>query len=393
MLEKLRHIDFNTNEYYILGISHFKEMPSFYLLTIHNKDEDLNIVERKSFDSLELCAEELKKDYPILLYVEGENIINKVVENKIGYRKEIIFNSNPDDFYFYEFKQDNQIFSSVIRKNNLDVYIKQITDLGRFVLHASFGPFVMANLISIIKDYDEISSKQYALKFKNGKILSFVNEVNSKKDFIINEERLNQAETPLLSTFLDYKYPNENIEFDDGFLENNRTEYKFKKRFKLAGVISLITIMLLLFLSHNLQSHYQNKLAEKESLYMLSQQTAKELDELKKEKNLKEIVLQKSGINNSNFITKYIMDIGNSVSSDITLKSINIIPTLKKIRENEEINLQSDMIFLTGESENDESFNDWTIKIKELPWSKKVDIIDYNQENKSVNSFKLKIKI
>ncbi|MEP1490161.1 MAG: hypothetical protein ABJK28_17210 [Algibacter sp.] len=394
MISKLKNISIKGHRYYVIGISNNVNVVEYQLLEILFKNDEL-LIENRIFSNYldESFKEKLTKDYPVILHVEGNNIINKQVENKAGYRNDLIFKADLNDFYFFEYHQNKEVFSSVARKQNIDAVIKQLGDLNLYVIHLSFGPFVLANLLPIINDYDTISTSNYTLKIKDKAFLSFKNEGVTDKAYLINEDTFNQRELPLLGAFFDYKFPNPEIEFDADFLTANNNEFKFKKGFKIAGVFTLVFFLMSLLISNLLMDSYSDALAEKKSEYALSQQTIAEVNNLKEEKELKEKILKTSGINNKSFITKYIADIGNSVSPDITLNAIRIMPPQKKVKPRAKIDLDISTITIDGETRNDMVFNDWLKKMESLPWVKKMDIYEYNQQTKSLNVFTIKIKI
>ena len=392
MIHKLKNISLKVNRYYVIGISVRDHIPEYQLLEILLKNNELLIENRFFSNEFDAFKEKLSKDYPVILHIEGDNIINKVVENKAGYRKDLIFKANPEAFHFFEYHQKDTIFISVVRKQNIEDIIKQIGGSNRYVIHVSFGPFVMSNLLPIIKDYDTISSSNYTINIGANDILSFENESISHKEYLINGDHLNQREMPLLAAFLDYKYPNPAIEFDADF-SSNKNEYKFKRWFKIAGIFTLVFFLTTLLASHLLMDYYTSSLAKKESLYNVSQQTTLKINALKEEKILKEKILQSSGISNNMFLTKYMADIGNSVPSDIILNTIYTMPPLKKIKASEKINLNTSSITITGESKDDNAFNSWLKKMDTLAWIQKMDIEDYSQETKTENTFIIKIKI
>lgn len=393
MINKLKNISIQANRYYVIGVSIRGDITEYQLLEILFKNNELLIENRFFSNEFEdAFKEKLNKDYPVILHIEGDSIINKVVENKAGYRNDLIFKANPDEFHFFEYHQNENIFISVARKQSIDAIIKQIGSFNLYVIHLSFGPFVMSNLLPIIKDYDTVSSSNYTININENDILSFENEYTSYKEYLINGDHFNQREMPLLAVFLDYKYPNPAIEFDVDFT-NNKGEYKFKKWFKIAGVFALVFFLTTLLASHLLMGYYESSLAKKESLYIVSQQTTKKINDLKEEKKLKEKILQSSGITNKMFITKYMADIGNSVPSNILLNKIHTMPYLKKIKASEKINLNTSIITITGESENDHSFNNWLKKMDTLSWIQKMNIEDYTEETKKGNTFVIKIKI
>ncbi|AXT18314.1 hypothetical protein D7030_08360 [Flavobacteriaceae bacterium AU392] len=394
MVAKLKNILNDNNRYYVLGISNRNGVSEYQLIQILFINNELKIENRKFSTTIdEKFKEHLKKDYPLILHIEGDNIINKTVDNKPGYRKNIVFKANLDDFHFFEYSQEETVFVSVARKQFIDNLIKELTHVNCYVIHLSLGPFVMANLLPMIKNYSNISSSNYTIEIDSNKIISFKNQSSSQKEYILNNEILNQYEIPLMASFLDYKFSNENIEFDIDFLKENENEFKFKKRFKIAGIFMLAFFIITLFTSHILLDHYQKSLTEKKSEYAISQQTIIQINELKEEKILKEKILQTNGVNHKRFITKYISDIGNTIHKNIALKSIDIIPLIKKIRRDEKINFDFDVINISGETSNDKAFNAWVKNLKELLWVERLDIIEYSQETEVMNSFIIKIQI
>ncbi|WP_308993689.1 hypothetical protein QLS71_007935 [Mariniflexile litorale] len=394
MTTKFKNIFNYSNRYYAIGISKVNDVLEYQLIEILFKNNELTIEKRFFSNNFEsIFTPQLNKDYPIILHIEGDNIIHKEVENKTGYRNDLIFKANPEEFYFFEYHQNETVFVSVSRKHHIDTIIKQISDIHFFIIHISFGPFIMANLLPIVKDYNRISSSNYTLEISDNKVLSFNNIQTQQKEYQINGDTLNQRELPLVASFLDYKYPNLAIEFDKEFLNRNKAEFKFKKRFKIAWIFTLAFFLTTLSLSHYLLGFYMNSLAEKESLNVLTQQTIVKVNTLKDEKILKEKILLSSGISNKSFLTKYIMDIGNSVSQNIVLNAIQVIPPVKKTKALEKINFDISVVKIIGECENNKMFNDWLKKLESLAWIKKLDIEDYSQETKTENTFTIKIKI
>lgn len=393
MIDKLKNKLINPR-YYVVGIYQTDNIPEYQLLKIYFKDGELKIEDKLLVSSLDTTAKDFfKKNYPILLHIEGDNVVNKVVDNEPGYRNNVIFKASPDDFYFFEYFQEKEVYLSVVRKSIIQDFCKQISDLGGYVLHLSFGPFVLVNILDNLKGYSQISSPKYSLKIDSNTITAFTNTILTSETYRINEDILNNYELPLIATFLNYKFPKDTLEFDTNFLAENKSEFKFKNAFKMAGIFTLVFFLTALFVSDRLLNKYLSDLAEIQSTYALSQQTINEISELKEEKQLKEAILQTSGVIHESFITRYIADIGNSVPEGIELDAIGVIPLQKKIRPVEKINFESNTISVSGATTNDNYFNAWVQTLKALKWIKKLDITNYNQENRLINSFTIKIKI
>jgi hypothetical protein len=394
MLDNIKNIFNLERNFYVVGVSNREGELGYSLLTIALENEELKIEDRYTANDLsEDFLERLSKDYPVLLYVEGDTIINKIVENKIGYRNDLIFKANPEDFYFYEYHQDNKVYASVCRKVNIDVHIDAIEKHGRFVFNVTFGPFVMANVLPLLKDYSSIASKHYNLDLADGKVLDFQNKTDTNQHFKIIDETFNEEEVPLFATFFNHKYPSNSIEVDVKDFSTNTSEFKFKKGFKIAGIFTLVFIMGALLISHFLKEYYEEQLMLKKVSYSSTQKLSTDINNLKGEVLLKERILLENRINNKNFITKYISELSNSVPDDITLKTISVFPGVKKVRKNEKINFQSNTILIEGEATRDDTFNAWVKQIKNFEWITAFEITEYNQFDKKTNTFKIETKL
>lgn len=393
MLDNLKHILNIETRYYLIGIRSMNSVYEYELLIVSIFNSDLKIIERQSFQDIENLFVGISKDYPIIIHLEGDKIISKETENKKGYRNNLIFNADINDFYFYENFSQQKIFVSITRKDIIDNLISEFNSRNKYIIHFAFGPFVLANLIPILPNETKLTSFQYQLNIANNSIESFLKNDASYKDFDVNGEIIKQNELVLIATLLDYKFPNSYTEFNTNFLASNRSEQKFQTRFKVFGVFMLAFVLIALFVGHLLLNFYSKSLAEKESLYVISQQFEIKAHNLKEELSLKKTILKTSGVINKEYYTKYIIDFGNTVFPSIVLKSFDINPVEKKIKKNEKITFAQGTLLIKGESKNDSSFNEWVNIVKDLEWVLKLDILDFSEDRDGVNTFYLKVSL
>jgi len=392
MLEQIKRFAKGKNHYYLLGVYSVQEKTQFEFLEIALKSDELKIIERHSFSKMEdSLIELLKKDYPLLLHFDGDNVISKSVENKQGYRNNLVFKMNSDEFYFYEYHQENQIYVSLTRKHFVDDLIAFFNGKDKLISHLSLGPFVVSQLFSTFKNTDLVYVNFHKLSLNNESLVAFEKTEERESFVTISEENFSQKEIALISTFLEFKRGAPNIQFDDEFLKNNKEEYKFRKRFKQMSAFSITFILLLLIVGHNILSSYTQSLGEKESQYSISQQTLLEVKELRDERELKEMILETSGVIDANYMTQYFVEIGDVVPESITIISMDVAPPLKKIKPSEKININTKIIDIIGESNKDEDFNTFIKALKSISWVKKIDIINYSKD-KSNSKFLIKLK-
>lgn len=378
------------DHYYIIGVYTIKEQVLYNLIEVALEDEELILIKRDSFTNIKEAKKKLiNKDYPILLNFDGENIISRELENQKGYRNSVVFKMNPDDFYFYEYAQDNKVYLSLSRKNFIDDTLKNFNKNDKYVIHMSIGPFVLSQLHKIIDDTTQVSSGFHRINFNKEGIESFEKTEDYNYRFQVQEESFYQKEVGLLATFLNYKQGSDNIYFDEDILTKNKEEHKYKKWFKKMAAFTITAMVLILFTGHQLLNHYVGNLAEKESKYSMAQQIVLQMNQLKEERLLKEKILENSGVIDANYITKYFVEIGNAITNDITITSIDFAPTEKKIKRNEKVRIDKSVIYISGESYNDDKFNLLVKRLDNIDWVKKVDI-NYT-EDRFNNAFKIKL--
>nr|WP_321234620.1 PilN domain-containing protein [uncultured Psychroserpens sp.] len=391
MIAHLKKLIKGEDHYYLIGVYTIEDKTHYEFLEVALEVDELKIIAKESIVDIEKSFKELlKKDHPILLHFDGDNVISRTTENKQGYRNNIVFKMNPDDFYFYEYHRDDTIFASLSRRQFVDDTIQLFNKNDKFIVHLSIGPFVVSQLVSILKNETEVFSSFHSLKLSEDGITSFEKTEEQNHQVVISEEKFSQKEIGLMATFLNFKQGNDNILFNDTLLLSNRDEQTFRKRFKQMSVFTIAFIMMALLVGHQLLNYYVNALAEKESRYSISQQTLMEVNELREERALKEKILETSGVIDANYMTQYFVEIGNNVPDDITITSIDAVPALKKIKPNEKINMDTKIINITGESYTDGDFNTLMKSLNAISWVKKVDIINYVEE-KSGNTFLIKI--
>jgi hypothetical protein len=391
MIERIKKIIKGLDHFYLIGVYSVDDNIAYKLVEVSLEADNLKIINKQAFLSFNDDFKALlKKNFPIILHFDGDNVISRVTKNEQGYRNNIVFKMNPDDFYFYEYHQDNQIFASLTRKQIIDDTIKQLNVIEKYVVHLSIGPFVLSQMFPMIKDANELFSFSHCLKLNSGQITSFEKTETKLAEIIISDEKFSQNEIGLIAAFLEFKQGNEKVNFEDNFLSNNKNEQLYRKRFKLMSAFTITFIMLILFIGHLILNSYINSLAEKESEYSLSQQTVMKVNELREERLLKEKILEASGVIDANFMSQYFVDIGNITPETITINSIHINPPLKKIKVQEKIDIDIKTIQIVGESNNDSDFNTFIKDLHTISWVKKIDITDYT-EDKSINSFLIKL--
>ena len=96
---------------------------------------------------------------------------------------------------------------------------------------------------------------------------------------------------------------------------------------------------------------------------------------------------------NSSKSSFYINTIVQSLPNSILLSELNYQPVLKRIKAEQPINVDSNSILLSGESNNSDMFSKWLTDLENIKWINKVEILSYEDFSKSSSKFSLKLGV
>jgi len=392
MKERLNQFMNQFSMFYIIGLSYEDNIETTYVLEVLSNKGEIQIVNKNRFNSLsDIIAKDLNHHYPILLHVDGDNVITKKIEKSDHYRKDVIFSSDIGAFYFYEYETEEFMYVSTIRNQNIEAIKDTLNTLDRYIVHLTVGPFVLAHLSPFIKT--NISSHHYELSFNDNMIDSFKKAETHDNAYTIDGDTILQQETPLIATLVDYLSKDSNIHSDNDVLASNIEQQKFKTWSRVAASIAISIILLMLVISHFSLKSNTAELIEKESELAISKQTLNQLDALKKEQLLKEKILKNSGVVNTDYLSIYLSDISRLIPKSIVLDKVVIKPIDRKIKPQEKITFNINQIQIYGFTKEDKAFISWIKDLRQLEWIKKIDISDYEDNAKRQNKFSIKLAI
>ena len=372
---------------------HFeKGIKQYCLIELKKYKNALNIIKRFSTSEFEELQTIISKNKPVLLSFTGQGIISKKVNKELDYRTKMLFNSDPQEFYWNEFQQYNDIFISVARKEVINKEISLFTDLKYAVISFNLGPFITV-VSKPLLDSSEIRTKDFVLNFKNSDLTDFQKQTeNNISEYEMGDETISQNEIIPFASVLHFLFPDKRIVLENDDLTNNQTEFLYKKAFNYLGAFILGLFLLSLLVSYVLLSHYQDE--NSEVLVSLGQQnmTYSKLISLEKDKENKEAILRESGLSDSNFLSFYVSEITKYIPQEVNLTVLTIFPATKKIKESQRIQFKHNQIDIEGVVLSYSVFSNWIKELKNQSWVDTIEIIDYHKNNR-LNNFKIRILV
>ncbi|WP_298538931.1 PilN domain-containing protein [uncultured Aquimarina sp.] len=367
------------------------DQKEYSLVEIQKKKNNLTIVDRYTTQSFEELLTKLSKNKPVILAITGMGILSKQVKNDVGYQSKIIFNADPNDFYWNEYRQEQEIFVSVARTAIVDKEIELFDKAQISIVDFTIGPFVMTSLSPLMEE-KEVHTKNNILHFnKDYSLINFEKKQERNTfEYTIGDETLSNIDILCFANGLNNLYPNDAISSESDTMSLRKEEFAFKKAFNVLGVFTLSFFLVSLLISYLLLGHYQE--AHHKIQVELGQQNVaySKLVSLEKDKENKEAILKQSGLSDSNFLSFYIAEITKNVPSEINLRVLNIFPTTSKIKAEQRINFSNNLIELEGTASSNAEFTSWIKELKREPWINNLEIIDFQRENRT-NSFKIKL--
>src|SRR5690606_38257781 len=143
----------------------------FDVIKVEIINNEFFIRERITSSDFEELKAKISNNLPIVLNIDGEGIITKQAQKAKGYLQSIIFKSNPEDFYIFEYHQEDQIFISLTRKKNIQAILENFSANGFYVVKVSIGPYILALIYPLLNQNSIIlNTSLYKIEFDNNKI-------------------------------------------------------------------------------------------------------------------------------------------------------------------------------------------------------------------------------
>ncbi len=394
MVQKVFNNILSEKRFLCIEVSIQEDSTLYQVIEVLQKNNSLFIDSSTTYIGFEELLKEIPKNRPTLLSFTGQGIISKKLENTGNHRSKLIFNANADDFYWYELVQSGYIYASVVRKSVIDNELELFNKNQVFIVDISIGPFVIAAIKPLLPDAGSLFTRFFEMRFQKNTVSDFSKLAPSDdtNSYEIDGEEITRKNSVSFATLLQYLFPHDTIDFENSFLETNRSEFRFRKAFNTIGAIALPSFLLALLISYLLLGHYQKSYINLQIAIEEENIAYNKLVLLQKDRDNKEIMLNESGLNDSNFLSYYLSEITKEIPSGINLMSLSIFPPTSKIKPEEQVFFKNDQIEITGETLSNDAFTGWIGILKNSFWVANLEIVDFRKEGAS-SSFIIRLKL
>lgn len=333
-------------------------------------------------DSFENLISVFGKNNTYWLHIEGSGVLTRIVDSQSDYKRDLIINGNPDDFYFTCVSTNHSRLVSFVRRTVPVDIVNYFLENKLFLvgLSCGFAPFGL-----LVQENKQLTL-DYSVKLINGNFENLQREEIVKRRVEFDGEILNK--NGLLARAL-FGSTNENVLIDTFKFENQFKENKEFNQFKKVGISSVTIIFIIVFTNYFYQNYLNNQVATKEVELGLNNSNLSILENLEQEELRKQQLVLSAGVSITHFISFYLDEIGKSVPKNIRLSELYAFPLAEKLKEKRKVEIDKTKIEITGWTDNNVILDDWIETIDRNEWVKSVELMNYQKLANDESSFKL----
>lgn len=362
----------------------------------HNKNE-LKLENNFSSKSVEEISKKLKKNQHAYLILNNSQVLSKKINSENKTIQKLVYrafpNINLDEFYCEILSQSNDHYISICRKDYID---KLIIDYERnkvFIIGFSIG----SNSISVLKDFsnhNQIKTSNSTVYLNNKRIKDIIQEFSKPDVYNINsldiQSKYILSFSGALYSVVKTQFTNSNYDNKIEIINENYLQKQFFNQFLKIGGTTILFALLINFFVFNFYFDEVNKLNQVTEINKSTKEKIVSLNEivLKKQKMVEDLL--KSRSSKSSF---FLNEIVKELPKSILLSEINYQPLEKRIKKNRFIEVNNQVIILSGTTNENSNFSNWIYLLEKKNWINSISIIKFGNSTKQTSEFTIKINL
>ena len=362
----------------------------YHLIKTNKKNNKITVIFKESFDSFETLEPNIDKSSPIQLVVDGKGIINKAIDLTSSTDTSWLKNIEWQSMHFTTFTDGNNQLFSICRKAIVDAEIEKFTSRQYQIGDYYVGPLT-AILLEKWTESPTITANETVFEFRDEKPVSFQKTASSELvDLKIGEEVLNQNQVALFGAVVNFYINQESLASSENILVN-REELFYKNLFVSGSKYLLFgsfALLLVLYLATGLLNSKVGNLKVRD---LDLSATSAQIQALSDEKTKKLEILNAMGYASTSYISKYAHDIISAIPESVSVLSLDIFPLQNEIKENKKVKFASNEFSIMCSSRDELSLNDLLVRLNNLIWVDKVEVVSLRKDKKENTFFEIKI--
>ncbi len=364
----------------------------FYAVLSLYKDNSLEVLEQKVFRSRQQLFDYLSKSIPVILTLTGDKVIAKNVVNKTNYLQEVLFTSNPEDFYIYSRPQAENRLVAVVRKSIVKDLLEVFSAAGIAIIDLLVGPWSLISFSALFESTTKFITPEYEFDFNTCELVTFEGDVTQLTEFVLEDNTIYASSAVGFASLVHHFTIGNQYTNYSAFVTELKERFTFKQLTKKAGIVTVAFLFLSLALSYSLSAFYAQKNANIQTQLNINTKLEQQITNLETDIANKETIVSAAGLGSGTYLSQFVWEIAQSVPDQIGLSQTQVFPLIRKIKEGEAIVFTQNQIMVSGMSNEAMTASDWVAKLKTIQWVKTVEFIAFNQIGNNYE-FTLKIEI
>lgn len=404
IIENINNILYRSQR--VAGIEYLQTNQGFIWQVVVMEIEKKKAIFHKTaakLDSLQAVKEVIGKDTPVFLSINSRSVVHKKVTGTSGSDanalQQVFPNAALDDFYIQRLEIQGGEIVSIARCDAINQILDSIVSEGLSVLHLSFGPFPVSNLLPLLPTQDSIALSSHILSLQQQQISDF----QSHSTPISGSQRI--GETDNLENELLVAAAMAVLGLSDlraagipaALITQQQSEFLYKKMFQALGLGVLGFFFIALLASYLLFSNYQTANVKLETQLQHKEFLLKQRDTLRAQYQRQSTFF---GDNKSGKLSKlsfYADQLAASLPSTIQFTTLQIFPEIiDKNRSATEAVIpkyESSIIRIKGTCRGSVFYNNWKKGVQELFWVGELHNLHYQDLDEDTGAFELEIKV
>ncbi|HET8885640.1 MAG TPA: hypothetical protein VFM70_04715 [Salinimicrobium sp.] len=394
---------FQGLETYLLFGNHFcgvehssKEGKDTINVTVlKKKKNELQMESSCQVNSVTGLSSEIGKNKPVFVVINTDNVLLKKIENQQLEPVKLVNlafpNIRTEEFYYEILSNGKNHFISICRKDYVNNLITEYISNKIAVTGFSLGASIVSSISEFFKA-PVVFTSSLELEFDNGE-LNKINKIAEPplEHYEINGLKMESKDTLSFAGAINMVLKNHtaisNFDGKSNTLKDQFKQLRFFDVFLKFGIAFLLVLLLINFFFFN---HYYNSVQSLQQVSQVNLQSKNKIIELREKVDTKQEIVENMMANITSRSSFYVNEIIQSLPSSILLNSLNFQPLLKNIKKGQLIEIDTDVIEISGDSRESDVFSEWIYELESLTWVKKVEVMEYS-DAADLSSFKVQI--
>lgn len=356
------------------------------------KENSLTVLSQHSYAEQQHLLDALDKKFPVIITLTGDGVISKKAVNKANYLQEVLFTSNPEDFFIYSRPIEQIRLVSVTRKTQINQLLKAFNSHGIGIIDVLLGPWSLYDFSTLFEQNSLIQTPNFTFDSETFQINASEQINTDLQDYIIADQSIKAASTIAFASLVHHFTQGQQFINFESLVAQLSERFTYKKRVKTVGIAAILFLFLSLSASYGLSAIYAQKNANIQAQLSLNNSLQQQITELQTDIANKESIVRLAGLGSDTYLSEYIWEIAAAAPAQISLTQAQIFPLEKKIKEEEAIEFTQNQIEVSGNSDGALIVSDWVAKLKEIKWVQTVEITAFTLVGNQYE-FTLKIEI